>query len=464
MSLTPRVPAHPAVQANCIHVVERGTPASRGPIRCEIGRHIEFSTASLESYFFARWDSAAYDALLIAAAVEFADVTLRRPAYSWRRDIELRVPVHDVQRWRDKRIHEALHDALAFLTGDRWQVQFYRRRKRHVPPEQGLLSLSPNVTAVLPFSNGLDSCAVAGLTSKVLGSRLVRIRLGSGLTEGEGLTRQRQAFTSVPYKVRVSKDSRRESTARSRGFKFALISGIAAYLADAQSIIVPESGQGALGPVLLTVGQAYEDYRSYPLFTRRMEVLLRALFDRALQFTFPQLWETKAETLRRFVNECGDSSWSATWSCWQQNRHVSVSGKKRQCGVCAACMLRRMSIHAARLAESSDRYVWENLSASTFEKGAAPSFAPRKITNALREYAIAGVLHMDHFSGLLQSKANAPALDLVALQLADALTVSPVDSRAKLDRLVRQHAAEWADFRSSLGKGSFIAEWAGARL
>jgi hypothetical protein len=224
---------------------------------------------------------------------------------------------------------------------------------------------------------------------------------------------------------------------------------------------VPESGQGALGPTLVTVGQAYEDYRSHPLFTGHMERFLDALLGHSVRYSFPQLWYTKAETLRKFVDECsGDSSWSVTWSCWQQNRHVSVDHKKRQCGICAACMLRRLSVHAAGFSEPKERYVWENLSARTFPAGAAASFGQEKITGALREYAIAGALHLDHLAGLLDSPANTRMLNLNAFQLSGALGLPEADTRAKLDRLLRQHSSEWKNFMLSLGQNSFVADWA----
>jgi hypothetical protein len=89
----------------------------------------------------------------------------------------------------------------------------------------------------------------------------------------------RYPFTSVPYQVTPGVGESTESSARSRGFKFALISGLAAYLAKANQVIVSESGQGSLGPVLVTVGQAYEDYRTHPLFTERMEKFLGALLN-----------------------------------------------------------------------------------------------------------------------------------------------------------------------------------------
>ena len=346
-----------------IHVTEPGVRAPRGTRRCEIGTQVTFETESLESYFFATWEPVAYDALLVAAAVEYADRTVRRSAYVWERQIELRVPVDDVSRWTAPGVTATLHDALGFLTGDRWHITFYARRHGAERPQQVTLNLPSDVAAIIPYSNGLDSCAVAGLMARELGSSLVRVRLGSVSSDAEDHDRERKPFTAVPYKVRADGTPFVESSARSRGFKFALISGLAAYLAQAGRIIVPESGQGALGPSLVPVGQAYEDYRSHPLFTARMEAFLAALLGHQARFEFPRLWQTKSETLRQFVNECGDAKWVSTWSCWRQNRHVSVEGKRRQCGVCAACMLRRMSVHGAGLSEPAERYVWADLSA-----------------------------------------------------------------------------------------------------
>ena len=312
-----------ADKAMTVHVAESGTRTPKRSLRCELDRNISFSTRSLESYFFAAWDAAAYDALLVAAAVEFADKAQKRRAHYWPREFHLSVPVHDVARWSGARVHGALLDALNFLTGDRWEIEFYpRRRSAHVP-QQGLLSLDRSVEAVIPYSNGLDSRAVAGLIARSMGDGLVRVRLGSRLTDGEALARERHAFTAVPFDVTAEKGAFVESTVRSRGFKFALVSGLAAYLAGAGQVIVPESGQGALGPSLVTVGQAYEDYRSHPLFTVRMERFLKALLGHRVRYVFPQIWQTKGETLRQFIDACPDDAWASTWSCWQSQRQVS---------------------------------------------------------------------------------------------------------------------------------------------
>jgi 7-cyano-7-deazaguanine synthase in queuosine biosynthesis len=291
------------------------------------------------------------------------------------------------------------------------------------------------------------------------GSGVCRVRLGSKAVDKHVPGRPRRPFTTVPYDVKTGKRSG-ETSARSRGFKFATVSGIAAYLVGASEIVVPESGQGALGPVLVPTGQGYEDFRNHPLFTDRMEEYFKALFGANIRFAFPRLWFTKGETLAAYAELHGVQAHVDARSCWQQNRHVSVNHHRRQCGICAACMLRRMSVHAAGLKEPRETYLWESLETATFEAGAAASFD--KITKALREYALAGTLHLDHLAGLRRSKLHAGAIRRQALELARSRNLSVDEAERKLDRLLSKHESEWQDFVESLGDKSFIRNWVAA--
>ncbi|HEY2391582.1 MAG TPA: 7-cyano-7-deazaguanine synthase [Candidatus Angelobacter sp.] len=443
-----------------VDVIEPGGRKRRGWEHCLIDENVTFNTARLETYCFANWEPVIYDAMLVAAAVEFTDRSKSRPSLKWNREIELSIPVHDLDRW-NTRVQDALRDALDFLTGDRWNITFYPRIRPAEQPRQGLLDLPEGLTAVMPFSDGLDSRIVADLMARHMGNKLIRVRLGSKTSDAISADGCRYPFTSIPYRVRPAGRDFRESSARSRGFKFALISGLAAYLGKAALVIVPESGQGALGPALVSVGQAYEDYRSHPMFTQRMERFIATLFGHQVRFQFPRLWYTKGETLTKFLRDCEDSSrWTETWSCWQQTRQVSVDKKKRQCGICAACMLRRMSIHSAGVSESKSMYVWENLSATTFYRGAATGFSEGKITKKMREYAIAGSLHLDHLAGLPSSPANRSQLDLHAFQLSRSLGLPEQEVREKVSRMLEQHGNEWKSFVKSLGPSSFVAQWA----
>lgn len=427
-------------------------------IACVIGEHITFKEHSLLSYCFADWQPIIFDMLVVAAAVEFCDRLKRRPALHWSREFELEIAVHDKARWDAPEVKNALISALSFLTGDKWVINFRARKTNESPRTQPSLNLPSGARAIVPFSDGMDSRAVAALSANLYGSGVVRVRLGTKKHDQPRKGRSPLPFTNIPYKVRPSAGRFPEASNRSRGFKFAMISGIAAYLAKVDTIIVPESGQGALGPVLIPVVHAYPDYRNHPLFTDRMERFFAALLGHQVAYTFPRLWFTKGESLKAFVTESDErDTWDSTVSCWQQNRHVPVEGSKRQCGICAACMLRRTSVHAAGLSEPNDRYVWENLSADSFEQGASPDFA--KHTDALRQYAIAGTMHMDHLAGMADSQRHAPTVRRNALQLAQALGISNEEAEVKLNDLLRRHRDEWRAFVASLGPNSFIRQW-----
>jgi 7-cyano-7-deazaguanine synthase in queuosine biosynthesis len=440
-----------------VDVLESGMRPSRGAIACVLDRNITFDTEALESFSSRNWLPVVCDALVVAAAVEFCDRTLKRSTMNWGRRFNVRIPVHDVARWASPTVAGSLVDALDFLTGDDWHFRFVARRKPALPPLQKRIEFPYDADAVIAYSEGMDSRAVAGLEGKRLGSRLVRVRVGttdSGIPKKE---RGKTPFAAVPYAVKL--DGRGpETTARSRGFKFSVVAAVGAYLINAPTIIMPESGQGALAPAILPVGQGYPDYRNHPAFSDKMERFVKALLERPLRYQYPRIWATKGETLREFIDNCDPDgrSWRSTRSCWQQSRHASVSGSRRQCGVCAACMLRRLSVHAAGEREPKETYVWETLDASTFEDGAAPGFA--HVTGALREYALAGVLHLEHLA-LLRSSEQYALVKRGLGELAQPLGMVPQAVIEAFDRLLDQHGKEWAAFTRDLGPKSFVRKW-----
>lgn len=110
-----------------IDVVEVGRRARKDRIVLDLGHDLEFSTEALRSYAFARWEAVLYDAMVLAASVEFADRAIKRPSRGWARRIGIRMPVHDLARWTAPAVSEALHEALRFLTGDFWSIEFVKR-------------------------------------------------------------------------------------------------------------------------------------------------------------------------------------------------------------------------------------------------------------------------------------------------------------------------------------------------
>lgn len=448
-------PYKPTISEKAVDVVERGRRPRKGRIGLELNRDLEFSTDALRSYAFARWEPVIYDAMVVAAAVEFSDRAIKRPSRGWTRHIEVRIPVHDPLRWNDLVVSGSLHEALGFLTGDLWKIEFVKRAKVEPSPTQEYLQLPRPTKAVIAYSDGMDSRAVAGLLGKTLGEELVRVRVGLKAAGKPVVDGRLQPFTKVPYKFK-SALMNGETTARSRGFKFALISGLAAHLANAGEILIPESGQGAIGPALITVSHGYPDYRNHPRFTRLMARFLKALLGHAVEFKFPRLWNTKGETLREFAALPEGDSWKDTKSCWRDSRWTPLNGKKLQCGVCAACMLRRMSVHAAGLSEEPGTYICEDLGAPSLSEAIPADF--RRKSAAFGQYAIAGTLHLDHMADMAEEDAR-PAVRRHAVLTGMALGLAAKDSEEKLVGMLERHAAEWNGFVNDLGARSFVRKW-----
>lgn len=443
-----------------LDALEPGTPLRDGAIGAPIGQVLQLETAGLESYFFADWNPVLVDLLVVAAAAEFCDVRRARPEYSWSRRFDVRVAVHDQALWNRPDVRASLEEALGYLTGDVWRFSFVRRRREVPRVAQGRLSLDVGARIIMPYSDGLDSRAVRALVAASEGAGgLVAVRLGAGGVDQPRSKKKREPFAVVPYKLKRPRQG--EASARSRGFKFAAVTGVAALMAGVQRIVVTESGQGAFGPMLAVSGQIYPDYRVHPTFSRRMECLLHVISGKDVHYEYPRLWSTKGETLKAAQALQKPPTWADTRSCWQQARHSSVDGRRRQCGVCAACMLRRMSMFTAGIEEPADTYIWERLTAQRLEDGVAARFD--KITSKMRSYAVAGVLHMDHLADLAESPLHARSLRRAARETAEALDGDPAAVEQQLREMLGRHAAEWRGFRKALGWDSFVSRLASAR-
>ena len=148
MSAKPDLPHMPE---KSIDVVESGRRARKGSIAFDLGTDVSFSTTALKSYAFARWEPVIYDALVVAAAIEYGDKVVKRSPRGWTRRISLRVPVHDPARWNASEVVDALRDAVEFLTGDYWTISFVKRAKAVPSFSLNMLLLPIKTQAILRF-------------------------------------------------------------------------------------------------------------------------------------------------------------------------------------------------------------------------------------------------------------------------------------------------------------------------
>lgn len=417
-----------------------------------IGSEIECDKDILDSYSYAGWQDIHHDLLIICAAVEFADRRWLRSKKRWARRFHITAPVRELEAWLDEKTQQNLCDALRHLTGDNWRFSFVSYRSTD-QSEQRQMPLFPNQHKkfAIAYSDGLDSRCVAGLYNE--NDAAVRVRVSARKQHHQ---KEEHPFNRLPFNVKVKQG--REGSVRSRGFKFAAITAIAAHISKVKQIIVPESGQGALGPILLPLSHVYPDYRNHPTFFRRMERFIQTLLGIDLAYIQPRLWHTKGQTIAAFLSKPGVSIEQVvnTRSCWQTRFNVRVGGKMRQCGICAACLLRRMSLHAAGIEEPLETYVVANLKAKNYVD-ALPKKDGFKATETLYDYGYMGARHLQQLADL----SNEPDTTLkpYVFEIAEALDTPINETQKKLRGMLIQHAEEWSSFAASHGKESFLNLW-----
>lgn len=410
----------------------------------EIGSSSTFSTHFLERESYSNAKAIIYDAFIVTIAIEYSDRIIKRRKLSknWGRNIAITIPVFEYDKWNQ--LHDLFCDVLATLTGDFWDIKFVHRRDGFHSIGQSYLNIPSNKDAILAYSEGLDSRAVADILSAK--KQILRVRVNSKFSDEKC-----NIFTKVPYKIRFH-NRNKETSFRSRGFKFSMITSIAAYMTKTPIVIIPESGQGALSASMIQPGHIYPDYRNHPYFIEKMRIFVNQLLEVGIRFDFPRLWYTKGETLVEYINIARNDEWKKTKSCWKSNMDSSFDGKYRQCGICAACLLRRLSLHTAGLSESNDTYIYSNINAENIEQGVIKGFS---LNNAFKDYARAGILHWDYFAQLGEGFSNHIVEKQVKL-ISSSMNLKEYYVREKLKAMIIQHGKEWERFLSSIDKKSFI--------
>ena len=446
----------PKVSVRKLQVLEEGNNPPRRNLEgwtfATIGSEIRCDKDIFDSYSYEGWTSIHHDLLIVCAAVEYADRRWGRSALQWSRSMHVTIPVIELATWLDTNLQQNLRDTLRHLTGDEWQFAFVQNEGgASDKPRQRPLFPKQHKKFAIAYSEGLDSLCVSGLHNENDIAVCVRVA-----KHKQRRRKDERPFDRLPFDVSVKPSA--EDSARSRGFKFAAITAIAAHLSKVTRIIVPESGQGAIGPVLLPLRNIYPDYRNHPAFFRLMEKFIQALLGISITYEQPRLWYTKGQTIAAFLAKPNVTAEQVnnTRSCWQQRANVRMGGKLLQCGVCAACQLRRMSLHAARIEEPEGTYTISDLKAERFSE-ALPRQNSFRVTATLRDFGYMGARHLQQLADF-STEADAK-LKPYALELAEALGTSMDNAHTHLRDMLCCHSEEWKAFAKAQGEQSFLKLW-----
>ena len=435
----------------------------KGPAPAKHATRIDAS--HLQRYCFSSHDEVLEDLTAVISAVRTADRSVvRHHMQGWARDLAISASVSDLKLWRSPEVTSALADTLGFLTADRWSFAFtYRKPRKGEPRQEHLVEPPEQPRVFMPFSNGLDSFAIAKELRAESASPelvLVNVRAKDKPTKWSNLGRKKKLdFHTVEVAAYAREPHRAELTFRSRPFLYDLLAGYGAAIAQPARVVIPENGQGSLGGSLVPLGAEAPHRSCHPGFTSRLANLIRLLTKTEVKFDHPALFLTKGQVLTHLANRDTDvARWLATHrSCSYDARHSSSGKKVMHCGVCGNCVLRRVSMRWTGVTDTTE-YRASDLRATTFEKS-FPAGVPHAV-NANRDLARNSIRSMQRLADLATNPRSVRVEAEVAA-LTRGLNEPIKNVREKMEAFLNQHRKEWEPFVESCGPQSWVADFAG---
>jgi 7-cyano-7-deazaguanine synthase in queuosine biosynthesis len=301
------------------------------------------------------------DLMEVAAVIHAVDRLAPRESRSWTRHLRVRLSVRRTDLWSHLPIIESLTDVLSYFTEDKWELEFAGRGISTTPPVQRLLPMLGPVRVCL-FSGGLDS--LIGLAAAAMqdgeGTLLpVSVGLSSRLLHlqrellAQAARRCRMVPLIVPFRLhqRIPARVTEEKSQRTRGFLFGSYAAIAAWLAEAEEILVFENGVGAINLPLTPSQVGAQSTRStHPVGLHKLGRFLSLLTESEIRFRLPHLFATKGEGCRLLAGSRFSDLAAQTVSCDSFPLRIE---EMRQCGVCSSCLLRRQALQEGAIQENS---------------------------------------------------------------------------------------------------------------
>ena len=442
------------------HVLMDRTETMRSnSTRCVYRDDIEIIYKKLEKFCFKALSQREFDFIVLISAIDFVDRSANRRIIKsgWARNINLDVPVYDLEFWSSPAVADTLKTALEFLTGDFWNIEFSLNRTAFVPLSRPELQLRQNVThQIIPFSDGLDSFAF-GQRLLFENENVVQIRLtakSQGVHDNHNKNFDKRVIElGVPVNSKGIEHG--ENSFRSRSFKFLGLAALAARMVDAEVVLLPENGQGIHGPVIMPKGHEYFYYGSHPAFTQKFSNFLQLVFGKKIRFEHPNLWVTKGQTLRDLQRVGRITGWDKTRSCVRDNRYTNYDGAYIQCGICINCMLRRVAIMSGGSNFGEEKYLWNNL--------AADSVAGSMLSNTKREsnsndikIGNCAVIGMGELAGFSDSLGADESIMRSAYILEESGIGTIQENIDNIGKIIEAHKGEWAEFLEVLPASSWV--------
>ncbi len=347
------------------------------------GEHFRFDLDALNTFCLGDLPRHLVDLLRMASAVYVVDrLVKRRPKDGPKtpsRTIGLKVGVLDHSLWNRQVVRDCIHDALEFVTGDFWEIEFERDTQEYQWPSRFLsFSKTGGSPLVCLYSSGLDSAA--GLVAR-MNENPVRPVIPVTVwhqPRQRHLVHQQHNFLRGHYRSKgfgtqieplivkvammwpsTAEEKLQERSQRSRSFLFTALGAITAIMHGQRTIEIFESGVGAINlPLMAGMVGSKATRSSHPEFLRQMSKLASLVADSEVEFALPFKDRTKSEIVKALAGADLQGFAASTASCVGfPLRH----SKQKQCGLCPACIFRRGALRFTGIQEPEDAYKYDFL-------------------------------------------------------------------------------------------------------
>lgn len=302
-----------------------------------------------------------FDIMSLATLVYMADTRIERAIHgqdSWTREIELVLPVSDVDLWSTQ--IPTIERMLKFLTGDLWKIVFKNRTWKFTSSKK-LEERTSEYNKVSLFSGGMDSLISTINLMEERENVLLISHAGDGLTKSAQTSILRKLDAQYPdilhkwvdlwmsFPNNYIPNGGNDNNTRSRSFLF-IAFGIFALtgMKNVKELMVPENGVIALNvPLDETRVGSFSTRTTHPFYLSLWNDLLQGL--RLDLKVINHYWnKTKGE----MATECKNRDF--LYDAMQVSFSCSSPGKARwrglspqHCGYCVPCIIRRAAMQKA---------------------------------------------------------------------------------------------------------------------
>ena len=318
--------------------------------------------------------SVKFDFFLVSALVYGIDNLLDRDYYSedgWSREIKVVFPVYNISKWTGQEI--VLQEALKFLTGDYWTIQFepnsiqncfletkgrWNKNRRNFDTGRikvtslfsgGLDSLIGVIDQLEKLNNGEEILLVSHFDFYSSGpNRDQRVLLGSLIKEYPDKIKNNWIQTKLALKrININGDKfHTEGNYRSRSLFFI---GLGCFLSPSSNLVVPENGTISINyPLTPSRVSSLSTRTTHPFVIGKLQKLLSNL-EITVDLQNPYCFKTKGEMIASCLNpNLLDSIFSKSTSCGKSNHKENweIRTGTNHCGVCMPCIYRRAALHS----------------------------------------------------------------------------------------------------------------------